>query len=56
MSYKKKLIEVVPTLNDINREAATEKSGRHRHPSTLHLWWATGDFAGLNHFELRDCT
>ncbi|HEV2380851.1 MAG TPA: DUF1156 domain-containing protein [Terriglobia bacterium] len=40
MSYKKKLIEVALPLEDINREAAREKSIRHGHPSTLHLWWA----------------
>ena len=38
--YKKKLIEVALPLEDINREAAREKSIRHGHPSTLHLWWA----------------
>ena len=27
-------------LAAINREAAREKSIRHGHPSTLHLWWA----------------
>ena len=27
-------------LDDINRESAREKSIRHGHPSTLHLWWA----------------
>jgi putative DNA methylase len=37
---KKKLIEVALPLDDINREAAREKSIRHGHPSTLHLWWA----------------
>ena len=36
----KKLIEVALPLDDINREAAREKSIRHGHPSTLHLWWA----------------
>lgn len=36
----KKLIEVALPLDDINREAAKEKSIRHGHPSTLHLWWA----------------
>ena len=36
----KKLIEVAVPLDDINREAAREKSIRHGHPSTLHLWWA----------------
>lgn len=40
LSYKKKLIEVALPLDAINREAAREKSIRHGHPSTLHLWWA----------------
>lgn len=40
MTYKKKLIEVALPLATINREAAREKSIRHGHPSTLHLWWA----------------
>ena len=40
MIYRKKLIEVALPLDDINREAAREKSIRHGHPSTLHLWWA----------------
>lgn len=39
-AYKKKLIEVAIPLEAINREAAREKSIRHGHPSTLHLWWA----------------
>jgi putative DNA methylase len=39
-SYKKKLIEVALPLEAINKEAAREKSIRHGHPSTLHLWWA----------------
>src|SRR5271170_4260361 len=38
--YRKKLIEVALPLEDINRESAREKSIRHGHPSTLHLWWA----------------
>lgn len=40
MTYKKKLIEVALPLAKINEEAAREKSIRHGHPSTLHLWWA----------------
>ncbi|RKU13082.1 hypothetical protein C6503_16160 [Candidatus Poribacteria bacterium] len=40
MNHRKKLIEVALPLDDINREAAREKSIRHGHPSTLHLWWA----------------
>ena len=35
-----KLIEVALPLDIINKEAAREKSIRHGHPSTLHLWWA----------------
>jgi putative DNA methylase len=38
--YRKKLIEVALPLVAINRESAREKSIRHGHPSTLHLWWA----------------
>src|SRR5574344_113113 len=36
----KKLIEVALPLDDINAASAREKSIRHGHPSTLHLWWA----------------
>jgi putative DNA methylase len=39
-TYKPKLIEVALPLAAINAEAAREKSIRHGHPSTLHLWWA----------------
>ena len=39
-AYRKKLIEVALPLEAINKEAAREKSIRHGHPSTLHLWWA----------------
>ena len=35
-----KLIEVALPLDDINTASAREKSIRHGHPSTLHLWWA----------------
>jgi putative DNA methylase len=37
---RKKMIEVAIPLDAINRESAREKSIRHGHPSTLHLWWA----------------
>ena len=40
MQYKKKLIEVALPLEAINTQSAREKSIRHGHPSTLHLWWA----------------
>lgn len=39
-TYRKKLIEVALPLAAINAESAREKSIRHGHPSTLHLWWA----------------
>ena len=37
---RKKLIEVAIPLEAINSASAREKSIRHGHPSTLHLWWA----------------
>jgi putative DNA methylase len=39
-THKKKLIEVALPLEAINAASAREKSIRHGHPSTLHLWWA----------------
>ena len=39
-TYRRKLIEVDLPLDEINAESAREKSIRHGHPSTLHLWWA----------------
>ena len=36
----RKLIEVALPLDDINAAASREKSIRHGHPSTLHIWWA----------------
>ena len=39
-TYRRKLIEVDLPLDAINAESAREKSIRHGHPSTLHLWWA----------------
>ena len=38
--HRPKLIEVALPLAAINAEAAREKSIRHGHPSTLHLWWS----------------
>jgi len=40
MPIRKKLIEVALPLDAINAASAREKSIRHGHPSTLHLWWA----------------
>ena len=39
-THRKKLIEVSIPLEAINKASAREKSIRHGHPSTLHLWWA----------------
>src|SRR5690554_4349463 len=40
MTMKKKLSEVALPLEAINAASSREKSIRHGHPSTLHLWWA----------------
>ena len=40
MKTNRKLIEVALPLEAINKASAREKSIRHGHPSTLHLWWA----------------
>lgn len=40
MTVRRKLIEVSIPLAEINAQSAREKSIRHGHPSTLHLWWA----------------
>jgi len=38
--YRKKLIEVALPLEIINKASSKEKSIRHGHPCTLHIWWA----------------
>jgi putative DNA methylase len=40
LPYRKKLIEVALPLDAINVASAREKSIRHGHPSTMHVWWA----------------
>lgn len=40
MTTRRKLIEVSLPLEEINAQSAREKSIRHGHPNTLHLWWA----------------
>lgn len=40
MKQLRKLIEVALPLEAINKASAREKSIRHGHPSTMHLWWA----------------
>ncbi len=47
MAPKRKLIEVALPLEAISRESAREKSIRHGHPSTLHLWWARRPLAAV---------
>ncbi|WP_286959340.1 DUF1156 domain-containing protein [Arsenicicoccus sp. UBA7492] len=47
---RRKLIEVALPLEAINRESAKEKSVRHGHPSTLHLWWARRPAAAARAF------
>jgi putative DNA methylase len=36
----KRLIEVAVPLREASAQSAREKSIRHRHISTLHIWWA----------------
>ena len=50
--YGPKLIEVALPLAAINAEAAREKSIRHGHPSTLHLWWARRPLAAARGGDL----
>ena len=40
MTRRKKLIEVALPPDAMNAASRREKSIRHGHPSTLHLWWA----------------
>ena len=47
-TYRRKLIEVDLPLDDINRESAREKSIRHGHPCTLHLWWSRKPLAACH--------
>src|SRR5215210_6823063 len=51
---RQKLIEVALPLEAINREAAREKSIRHGHPSTVHLWWARRPLAACRATLLDD--
>lgn len=36
----KRLIEVALPLKEVSEQSAREKSVRHKHISTLHVWWA----------------
>ncbi len=54
-AVKKKLLEVALLLDAIHEASTREKSIRHGHPSTLHLWWARRPLAGtrLQNFGAR---
>jgi len=54
MTTHRKLIEVVLPLDAINAAFAREKSIRHGHPSTLHLWWARRPMVLLSR-SIRGC-
>ena len=47
MTYRRKLIKVALPLEAINKTSAWEKSIRHGHPGTLHLWWARRPLAAV---------
>ena len=47
MGYRKKLIEAALPLDAVSAASAREKSIRHGHPSTLHLWWARRPLAAV---------
>jgi len=53
VTVRKKLIEVALPLEAINKAAAHEKSIRHGHPSTLHLWWARRPLAAARAVDLH---
>lgn len=47
MNNKKRLIEVSLPLGRISEQSAREKSIRHGHISTLHIWWARRPLAAM---------
>jgi len=52
----RKLIEVALPLDAINVASAKEKSIRHGHPSTLHLWWARREPLSLANLSMIPAT
>ena len=40
MTQAKRLIEVAMPIREISAESGRDKSLRHGHPCTLHMWWA----------------
>ncbi len=47
MTIRKRLIEFSIPLDAISAQSAREKSIRHGHISTLHLWWARRPLAAM---------
>lgn len=47
MAYEKRLIEDSLPLEAISKQSAREKSIRHGHISTLHIWWARRPLAAM---------
>jgi len=47
MTYPKRLIEVDLPIKRISAHARREKSIRHGHISTLHIWWARRPLAAF---------
>lgn len=48
MTKAKKLIEVALPIKEISAESVRDKSIRHGHISTLHLWWGTPSTACMS--------
>ena len=44
---RKRLIQVSLPLAEISKQSTREKSIRHGHISTLHIWWARRPLASL---------
>jgi len=51
--YPKRLIEVDLPIKRISAHARREKSIRHGHISTLHIWWARRPLAAHRGAELQ---
>jgi adenine-specific DNA methylase len=47
---RKRLIEVAFPLEEVSKHSRHEKSVRHGHPSTLHIWWARRPLAACRAF------
>jgi hypothetical protein len=52
-AYPKRLIEIDLPIGRISAHARREKSIRHGHISTLHIWWAPAAVGGVSGGYLR---